>query len=272
GDDRHNELPGVLRTRRDLERREGDRSGRDAGENSLLARETPGCRDRLIVRDANDLVVDRRVEDRRDEAGADALLFVRRRCAARQHRALVRLDGGDANARLLLAQIATGAGDGTARPDAGDEDVNLASRISPDLRTGRLVVDRRVGRVVELAHHDGAVPELGEELLRLRDRPLHPLRAFGEHDAAAQRAEHVPALDGHRLGHRENAAIAAGDGGVGNPDAGVAARRLDDDHARLERAAPDRVVDHRRPDAVLHRVERIVALVLYGDATGETRR
>jgi hypothetical protein len=51
---------------------------------------------------------------------------MRRRLAAGEHRALVRLDDDDLKVRLLLSQVAPRAGDGAARADAGDEDVDLA--------------------------------------------------------------------------------------------------------------------------------------------------
>ena len=44
-------------------------------------------------------------------------------------------------------------------------------------------------------------------------------------------------------------------------------RRLDDEHARAKPALLDRVVDHRGADPILHRVVRVVALVLDDDAS-----
>ena len=42
-----------------------------------------------------------------------------------------------------------------------------------------------------------------------------------EDDGAAERAQHVAALDGHRLRHREDAAVAAGGRGERQPQRGV---------------------------------------------------
>jgi len=44
-----------------------------------------------------------------------------------------------------------------------------------------------------------------------------------------------------------------------------------DDHPRTQPTLLDRVVDHGRPDSVLHRVERIVAFVLHRDPGGQAR-
>ena len=133
-------------------------------------------------------------------------------------------------------------------------------------------MDRRVRGVVELTRHPRTGSQLGENLLGFGDRALHSLGSFGEHDTTAEGAQHVPAFDRHGFRHGEDAAVAAGDGGVGDADAGVAARRLDDHHARLQRPALDGVVDHGRPDAVLHGVERIEAFVLDDDTRRQASR
>ena len=48
------------------------------------------------------------------------------------------------------------AGDGAAGADAGDEDVDLAVGVAPDLLGGGVAVDLRVGRVLELLRHEVA--------------------------------------------------------------------------------------------------------------------
>src|SRR5690606_1121202 len=102
------------------------------------------------VGDADDLVVDLRVEHPGYEARSEPLLLVRTGAASREHRALGRLDSDDCDRRLLLAQVTSGAGDRAAGADSGDEHVDAAGGVFPDLRSGRAVVNLGVGGVVEL--------------------------------------------------------------------------------------------------------------------------
>src|SRR5262249_23634670 len=66
-----------------------------------------------------------------------------------------RLDRDDAQPRPARLEHAGDAGDRAAGPDAGDERVEVAGRVAPDLLGGRLAVDRRVGRVGELLSDPG---------------------------------------------------------------------------------------------------------------------
>ena len=70
--------------------------------------------------------------------------------AARQHRRGVRLDGDALEAGLARLDHLAHAGDGAAGADAGDQDVDLAVGVAPDLLGGGPAVDLRVGRVLEL--------------------------------------------------------------------------------------------------------------------------
>ncbi len=94
----------------------------------------------------------RQVEHLGHEARADALDLVRRRCerlageVLGQHRA----GGGLHRHRLdVLAahalDVARDAGDGAAGADTGDQDVDAAVGVVPDLGAGGGLVDRRVG-------------------------------------------------------------------------------------------------------------------------------
>src|SRR5208337_2846510 len=149
GDDR---LAGVLGA---LGEAHGDRGGgaaRYAGENALLARQAARVLDRLLVADLLDRVDELEVEHIRHKARADALDLVRtglQRLAGAllgEHGARGRLDR-DRLDRLALGPLdeARDAGDGAAGADAGDEDVDRALGVVPDLRAGGLFVDRGVG-------------------------------------------------------------------------------------------------------------------------------
>jgi len=82
-----------------------------------------------------------------------------------------RLDVG-----VALFQEAAGAGDGAAGAHAGDQDVDLALRLVPDLGAGGLVVDARVARVLKLLQ-DERVGRGRRNLLRLLHRALHACAA-----------------------------------------------------------------------------------------------
>ena len=74
----------------------------------------------------------------------------------REHRTVrIRADDGDGAARDLL-QIPSGAGDGSAGADAGDEVGDTALGIPPNLRAGGPVVALRTVRVRVLVRHVAA--------------------------------------------------------------------------------------------------------------------
>ena len=72
------------------------------------------------------------------------------------------------------------------------------------------------------------IDPLGEELLRLRDGPLHAERAGREDDLRAEELEDLAPLDGHRLGHRQDEAVSLGRRHEREADPGVARRGLDE--------------------------------------------
>merc|ERR1712216_307231 len=75
---------------------------------------------------------------------------------------------------LQHGSIISSFGDGASGTDAGDEDVNLTGGVFPDLRTGRLEVHLRVGRVLKLLQNEGIIRR-GGDFLSLLHRTLHPL-------------------------------------------------------------------------------------------------
>jgi hypothetical protein len=99
---------------------------RDADRDAFEPRDEAGIFEGLVVRDLHDLVIDRRIEDRRHETGADALDLVRAGIAAGQDRAVGRLDRDDLETGLPGLQHLADAGDRAAGADAGDEDVDLS--------------------------------------------------------------------------------------------------------------------------------------------------
>ena len=79
---------------------------------------------------------------------------------------------------------------------AGDEHIDLAIRVSPDLRAGRPVMDLRIGRVLELLRHPGAFrAQCRDDLFRALNGVLHAARALREHDDCAERQAGEPLCD-----------------------------------------------------------------------------
>ena len=154
-------------------------------------------------------------------------------------------------------------GDGAARADAGDDDVDLAVGVLPDLLGRGLAVDLGVGRVGELAGEDAAA--LGRDLVGALDGTLHPGGRVGEDELGAEGTEEGAALLRHRLRHGEHDVVASGGADHGEGDAGVARRRLDDRAAGLELTARLGGVDDGHPDAVLDGAGGVVELELRGD-------
>ena len=77
---------------------------------------------------------------------------------------------------LVALDVARDAGDGAAGADAGDQHVDRAVGVVPDLRAGGLLVDRGIGGVLELLQQHVALGIGGRDLLGLGDRAAHALR------------------------------------------------------------------------------------------------
>ena len=84
------------------------------------------------------------------------------------------LDGDDLNLGVLLLEELAHAGHSAAGANAGDEDVDLAVGVIPDLGAGRGLVDGGVGGVHKLAGDD-AVGRLLLQFLGLGDGAFMPL-------------------------------------------------------------------------------------------------
>ena len=86
GDDDHDALPCIFGALCRRHRRVDGRAGTDAHQDAFLLRHASRHRHRFLVGDGKNLVNKPGVEDRRNEAGADALNLVRTRLPAGQHR------------------------------------------------------------------------------------------------------------------------------------------------------------------------------------------
>ena len=128
----------------------------------------------------------------------------------------------------LLLQHLAHAGDGAA---GADRRATNASRRSvgrlEDLERGGAAVDLGIGRVLELLRHE-VLGMLAQHLLGGEDGARHALDGRREVDLGAVAREQALALHAHVVGHREDQPVALHRAHHREPDAGVAARRLDD--------------------------------------------
>jgi hypothetical protein len=165
----------------------------------------------------------------------------------------LRIGADDQDARVLLLQVAPGAGDRPAGPDRDDERVDPAAGLLPDLRAGELVVGVRVRHVRVLVGLERARDLLGEPV---GDRVV-AFRRVGvdgrrtDDDLGAVRAQERDLLLAHLVRHDEDAAVALDRRCDREADAGVARRRLDDRPARLELPVALGGLDQRQADPVL---------------------
>src|SRR5712692_1867250 len=246
-------------------RGEGGGAGRDADQQPLLAREPPRPRERVLVAHLDDPVDDGAIQHPRDERRPDALDRVRASLAAGEHGRLRRLDGDDAHARHLRLEDLAHAGHRAPRAHARHERVESAVDRLEDLERRRAPVGLGVRGVLELLGHE-VVGVLAQELLRRVDGARHALDRGRDVELRAEAREEALALDAHVVGHRQDEPVALHRGRHREPDAGVAARRLDDRRAGLEQAARLRVLEHRQRDPVLHAAARVDRLELGDDA------
>ena len=175
-------------------------------------------------------------------------------------------DGGDV--RLHGEKLETGftgledlphAGNGAASAYAADKGIDLPVGILPDFLGGGGAVSGGVGGVLKLLRDEGT----GVLLLEFQcfvHGTFHALRARSEHQFGAEGGEELAALDGHRVGHGQDEAVAFYGGDQCQTDARVAAGRLNDQATGLKHSALLRVLDHSQGDAVFHGLRGIEEL------------
>ncbi len=217
--------------------------------------------ERVVGGDLDDPVDQRGVEDLRDEPRADALDLVRALRLAGEYSRLGRLYGDELHVGLALLEHLTDAGDRAAGADAGDEEVDLTLGIGPDLLGRRLLVDRDVRRVGELAGQNGT-RRVRHDLLGAGVGARDAISRRGEDELGTERTKQRATLLREALREHDDRLVATSGGDPGERDAGVSGRALDDGAARLQRAVRFRGVDDRDADAVLHARSRVEVLEL----------
>ena len=92
--------------------------------------------------------------------------------------------------------------------------------------------------------------------------PRMPCAAGVNSSSAPSSLQHLAAFERHAVGHRQDQPITFGGADKGERDPGVAGSRLDQHGAGLDPAGSLGSRDHRDPDAVLDRGERVEELAL----------
>src|SRR5690606_9385860 len=131
-------------------------AGGDPSEDPLLGGESSSGVNGLVDIDVEHLVVNLGVQNFGHKVRADALDLVRSGLPAGQDRGLFGLHRDDLDIGLAFLQQLPRACDGASGADSGDEVVNLAVGVRPNLLTGGGSVDGHVGGVGALPSQDGA--------------------------------------------------------------------------------------------------------------------
>src|SRR5215469_10908888 len=143
-----------LGPRADFERGGERGAGRDADRPTLAWGRFPRCLEGGFVADADDLVDQARVEDIRDEPGADPLDPVRAWRAAGQHGAVLGFDRNHLETGFAGFDDGADAGQRAAGADPAHDNIDRALGVSPNLLRRRAAMDLGIGRVLELLRNE----------------------------------------------------------------------------------------------------------------------
>src|SRR5690606_36078443 len=165
----------------------------NSAEDAFFAHEAQGHVLGLFVIHQLDPVNQRQVQVLWYETGADTLdlmwagfdLFLGQRLS--DDRRTGRLDRHtDDLLALGLFDVARDTGQGAAGSHARNQHIDAAIRVVPDFRTGSLLVNSRVGWVLELLRHVIQLGVRGSDFTGLLDGALHPLGRIGQHQFGTQ--------------------------------------------------------------------------------------
>jgi hypothetical protein len=147
--------------------------------------------------------------------------------------------------------------------------VDVAAHLLEDLRAGGGLVGQGIGRVLELVDVDRAGDRLGQGLghVLVVFRVTLADVAAGQADVHAHGPQVQDLLPRHLVGHHQDQLVALQRRHLGQAQAGIAGRRLDDRAARLEAAVGLGRLDHRAGHAVLDRAAGVLVLQLQEQPT-----
>ena len=207
----------------------------------------------------DDAIIAILVENLGNEARHNALNLVRVVLAALEDAGLLGLDRVRLDVGILFLQVLACARQCTARADTGDVGGNVALGVTPDFRTGGLVMRLHVDLVRELTGSK-AVLRLGQSLLRFLVRQGNA--AVDQAKLGTVCLNQLAALDGHALGHVDDNLQSVGGTDHCQADTGVAGGGLDDGGVLVDDAALDAIVDDGLGNAVFHRAAGVLLFQL----------
>ena len=224
----------------------------------------------VLVGDRDDLVIDRGVEDRRHEAGADALDLVRAGLAAGQHRRCPPARPRRSGCRGLRGFSTWPTP--VMVPPVPMPETKMSTSPSVSFQISSAVVRRWISGLAGFSNCCG-MTAFGDRLRSAprpwRWRPSCPSAPSVSTSSAPSSASILRRSTRHRLRHGEDQLVALGGGGEGERDAGVAGGRLDQRRlARRDLARRLQRLDHRDADAVLDAGDRVEEFEL-GEEVGD---
>ena len=122
-------------------------------------------------------------------------------------------------------------------------------------------MNRRIRPILKLLRHP-RIRRLTQDLFRLRNRPLHPLRPRRQNQIRAQQGQQRPALNTHRLRHRQNQLVTLRCANKRQRNPRVPTRRFHDHRVLRDQSPRLAIFNHRHPDPILHTSQRIEELTL----------
>ena len=270
----------IVRSQRLRDAARGDHGGpaRAPREDRFFPGQSPGHEVRLFVRDLHDFVDVLEPGGFRDEVFSDPLDLVRVRFYCLLLIEIVLQNGtewvhaDDSDLRVPFLQVVSHSADGPAGAHPAHEVGDLAIRVPPDLRSGRLIMGSRIrlvgilirqDRVRGLAMNAFRDPVVGLRMVRRHGRRRHD-------DASSQGLQEIDFLSAHLVRHREHRPVPLDRRDHGKAQPGVPARRLDDRSTGPQGPLRLRVLDHLLADAVLHAPSGIHHLELRQDETLHT--
>jgi len=177
----------------------------------------------------------------------------------------IRFDSYDPDRGIIFLEP---AGDAHGRPRGAqgqNRHRDLAFGLAPDFLARALVVGGDVVGIVELIRSEILFRMLAHEVVDNLDRAIRAEDGGRQNQFRPEGAQNLLALFARRFRHGQAESITLGGRGQGQADAGVSARRLQDDLVFRQLAAPFRAFDHGQGDPILDGASRIEALNLGED-------
>ena len=238
-----------------------------ADEDAFLAGDAPRGKEGILVADFHPVIDQGRVEGARPEVLADPLDLVGVHVVRLGVDAPLRVGADDLDRWVVLLEVLGHAGDGAASADAGHEVGDSPAALLPDLGAGRLVMRAGVHRVEVLVRLERvrhlACQAVGHRVIAFGRVALD--RGWRGDHLGAVGAQEGDFLRGDLVRHDEDAGVTLDRRGDRQPDAGVAAGRLDNRPARFEPPLALGFLDHADADAVLYRAAGVQHLQFGGD-------